>query len=82
MEPALTVVLCLLILVFLYMCSSCKFSCGNKDGYVHALEFQKECNDDGRRHCTLSDGTAGKCVLNGYCSTRMLYNPADFEDVQ
>lgn len=80
---SVTIVLCLLLgLVAIYMISSCTVSCGrnSKDNYVHALEFQEKCNDDGRRQCTMSNGWEGKCVLNGYCATSMLYDPREFSD--
>jgi hypothetical protein len=30
-------------------------------------EFNEECLDDENRHCMLTNGMTGKCVLNGQC---------------
>jgi hypothetical protein len=35
-------------------------------------EYNEDCLDDERRHCTLTDGTTGKCVLNGICVSSFL----------
>jgi hypothetical protein len=63
------IVLVLIGLVLLYSATVCKLSCGGKESYG---AFNDYCRWDSRRFCTLPDGAAGKCVMNGLCVPPML----------
>ena len=68
-HPVFVVVLILIGLVFLYATTVCKLSCGSKEPYGAYNDY---CRWDSRRFCTLPNGDAGKCVMNGLCVPPML----------
>ncbi len=61
------IVLTLIGLALLF--STCKLSCGSQEGYGAPNYY---CRWDSRRFCTLPNGDAGKCVMNGLCVPPML----------
>ncbi len=59
--------LCLVLLLGLVLLYAVSTKASTAEGYVGHGEYSEICRWDGRRFCALSDGTAGKCVMNGMC---------------
>src|SRR5574339_327880 len=78
MKCLIIIFLVLAILVFLF-CISTK-----TEGYAYLQslydptqggfysEYNEECLDNANRHCMLTDGTEGVCLLNGVCAASFL----------
>ena len=65
-------VVVLLILVVIFMFSSCSLQCNSPEnyrggGYYNACEYNESCLWDTARWCTMSDNTEGNCTLHGKC---------------
>lgn len=74
MNLSWTLILVLLVLILIYAFSSCQLDCDSKENFYYNpaeksdyCEKQYSCLYNGRRTCTLSNGTEGVCVLNGLC---------------
>ena len=68
-DVTFVIVLILIGLVLLYSTTVCKFACGAKESYGAYNDYFRW---DSRRFCTLPNGDAGKCVMNGLCVPPML----------
>jgi len=77
--------------VLLYFGATC-LKWGSKSGYRYLgsvyrpsqggeyTEYNEECLGDERRHCMLTNGMTGKCVLNGICASDFMVDARQEED--
>ena len=71
LTPGMILVGFLLLILVIYMFSSCSVKCNSEQyapvGYNDSCEFSYACAFNSGQTCTLSGNRAGNCTLHGFC---------------